>query len=173
MEKNEKTVNEKLDALLEGFETSQEKKKFKLPLGVRMQKGKIKKNYCIVQIIRTNGSIEFKMVLIEDNTIKVGDVYHEATAKYVLRYRNYPLIILPEWNITPISSPEEEAFSPEKNLAEAVKEGKLSAAEKFILHAIKMDLVREKPKMDMTKVLIILGVIGAGLFLASYMGLFN
>ena len=164
----EKTISEKLDRLLDSFEQIQVKKKFKLPFGIRTQRGKLKKNYAVVEIIRTNGNVDFKFVQIEDNTVKIGDIYYETTAKHVLRYGKYPLIILPEWNISPLSKPEEQIFSSEKNLDEAVKEGKLSAAEKFILHAIKMDLVKEKPKINFTTIIIIIAVLGGLALVLNY-----
>ena len=165
------TINEKLDRLIEGIEQSGRKKKFRMPMGIKMQKGKIRKNYAIVLIIKTNGSVFFKMVQIEDNTIKIGETYHEATAKYVLRYRRFPMIILPEWNITPLSEPENEVFSPEKNLKEAVDKGKLSSAEKFILHAIKMDLVKAKPKMNIITIVVIIAAIGGLLWFLNNAGI--
>ena len=165
------TINEKLDRLIEGIEQSGKKKKFRMPMGIKMQKGKIRKNYAIVLIIKTNGSVFFKMVQIEDNTIKIGETYHEATAKYVLRYRRFPMIILPEWNITPLSEPENEVFSPEKNLKEAMDKGKLSAAEKFILHAIKMDLVKAKPKMNIITIVVIIAAIGGLLWFLNNAGI--
>lgn len=165
------TINEKLDRLIEGIEQSGRKKKFRMPMGIKMQKGKIRKNYAIVLIIKTNGSVFFKMVQIEDNTIKIGETYHEATAKYVLRYRRFPMIILPEWNITPLSEPETEVFSPEKNLKEAMDKGKLSAAEKFILHAIKMDLVKAKPKMNIITIVVIIAAIGGLLWFLNNAGI--
>lgn len=171
MEKKEISLSEKLDSIvdkLEGINTK--KKKFDLPFGVKLQQGKIKRNYAVVMIIRTNGTVNFKMVPIEDNTIKVGEAYHEATAKYVLRYKKYPMLVLPEWNITPISKPEEEAFSPEKDLKQAIDEGKLSAAEKFILHAIKMDLIKQKPKIKVGVILGIIGVIAVGLYFLNSAG---
>jgi len=165
------TINEKLDRLIEGIEQSGKKKKFRMPMGIKMQKGKIRKNYAIVLIIKTNGSVFFKMVQIEDNTIKIGETYHEATAKYVLRYRRFPMIILPEWNITPLSEPENEVFSPEKNLKEAMDKGKLSSAEKFILHAIKMDLVKAKPKMNIITIVVIIAAIGGLLWFLNNAGI--
>jgi len=165
------TINEKLDRLIESIEQSGRKKKFRMPMGIKMQKGKIRKNYAIVLIIKTNGSVFFKMVQIEDNTIKIGETYHEATAKYVLRYRRFPMIILPEWNITPLSEPENEVFSPEKNLKEAMDKGKLSSAEKFILHAIKMDLVKVKPKMNIIMIVVIIAAIGGLLWFLNNAGI--
>jgi len=163
------TISEKLDKLIQGIENRNQKKKFSLPLGMKMQKGKLRKNYCLVLIIRTNGNTIFKMVEIVDNTIKVGETYHEASAKYILRYKRYPLIILPEWNISPLSEPE--PFNPQKDVEKAIEEGKLSSAEKFILHAIKMDLVKAKPKMSIITIVIIIAAIGGVLFLLNYAGI--
>jgi hypothetical protein len=170
MEATEKSLTEKLDNIIEKIETIDKKKKFNLPLGIKLQQGRIKKNYAIAQIIRTNGTVNFKMLPIEDNTIKIGEVYHEATAKYILRYKKYPMIIVPEWNITPINKPEDQVFVPEKDLKEAIEEGKLSAAEKFILHAIKMDLVKQKPKIKTGTILIIIAIIVGGLYLLNSQG---
>jgi hypothetical protein len=168
----EKTVSQKLDRIIEGFEQQKQKKEFKLPMGIRTKKGKVRKNYAVIQLIRTNGAIEFKMLPIEDNTVKVGDIYYETTAKHVLRYKRYPMIIIPEWNISPLESPdlEPKPFDSQKNLEEAVKEGKLSAAEKFILHAIKMDLVKGKPKVNIGTILIVLIAIGGLIWLLNSLG---
>ena len=117
MERPETTVSEKLDKLLTSFEEIQEKKKFKLPFGAKPGVAKRKKNYAIVQILKTNGAVDFKMFPIEDNTIKVGDIYYETTTKHVFRYKKYPLVIILEWNITPVSKPEEHVFNPEENLS--------------------------------------------------------
>jgi hypothetical protein len=170
-EKKDKTVSEKLDEVMKALELTKEgkkEKKFKLPFGIRSSKGKFKKDYIIVLFLKTNGSCDFKMYQIEDNTIKIGEVYYEATSKHIMRYKRFPLMILPEWNISPITK-EIEPFNPEKNLEEAVDAGKLSSAEKFILHAIKMDLVKTKMKINLTVILIALGAIVGILVLLSYL----
>jgi hypothetical protein len=168
MDENDMTVGKKLDKLLENMEKMQEKKGFKLR-GARLSMARMKKNYALVFVLKTNGGMEIKKIPIEDNTIKIGDIYYEATARNVFRYKKYPVVIVPEWNITPLAKPEDIAFDPEKNFKEAVDEGKLSAAEKFILHAIKMDLVSGKKKMSWTTVLIVLGAIGGLLLLLNYL----
>ena len=156
-------MKDKLDKVIEGLEKLEKRKRFKLPLGIRMQKGKIKKNYAVVMIVRTNGTVYFKMIAIEDNTIKVGEIYHEATAGHILRYKKYPLIILPEWNIKP--------FSPSENIKEAIKDGSLSSAEKFILHKVKMESV-SKSKISMKVILIVLGLIVGVVVLLDYLKVF-
>lgn len=174
----EESVSKKLDKLIDlNIQTLEEKKekKFSLPWGIKLfSKGKLKKNYAIVQILRTNGSVEFKFVQIEDNTIKIGDVYHEATADYIMRYKKYPLIVLPEWNIRPIKKGSEEMevqpFKARENIKEAIDKGQLSSAEKFILYAIKMDLVKGKNKVNWMTVLLIGAILVGGYLLAGQMG---
>jgi len=173
-ERNEKTIKEQLDYIADKLDESKKKKKFKMPLNVRMSKGKFKKkNFAIVQTIKTNGSVNFKVLEIKDNTIQVGDVYHDASADYVLRYGNYPLLIIPEWNIKPLASGEEtkEPFSPKENLKEAIKDGSLTSTEKFILARLKMDMI--KPKMQMNfKIILIIIAVGIGvLVVLNQMGI--
>lgn len=165
------TVSDKLDKVITALEETQTKKKFQLPLRIRMQKGKaMKKDFAVVVLIKTNGAVQFKMLPIVDNTIKVGEVYYEATAKHVLRYKRWPMIIIPEWNITPLSQPDPEPFNAEKNYDEAINQGKLSSAEKFILHAIKMDTVKPKMNFNMKAIAIGLVVVVGGALLLGQLG---
>ncbi len=168
MEKQE-SVAKKLERIEEMLETKG--KKFKVPLKHRIFKRQFSKdNYALVIWIRQNGSIDIKKVRIKDNTIKVGDVYYDASASYVLRYKNYPVIIQPEWNIKPVGS-ETQPWKPQENIKKAINNGTLSSAEKFILHAIKMDLVKGKPKLNWGVILLILAVLGGGYLLISSLGL--
>ena len=95
-----------------------------------------------------------------------------------MRYKNMPMIVLPEWNISPVTYAGEEGktrltpFDAGKNLENAVKDGTLSAAEKFILHAIKLDTVDPKKKMDFKMILIIGAVAIGGIYLLSQFGVF-
>ena len=163
-ERNEKTIKEQLDYIADKLDESKKKKKFKMPLNVRMSKGRFrKKNYAIVQTIKTNGSVDFKVLEIKDNTIQVGDVYHDASADYVLRYRNYPMLIIPEWNIKP--------FTPRENLEEAIKEGSLTSTEKFILARLKMDMIKPKMQMNFKVILIVIAVGIGALVVLNQMGI--
>lgn len=182
MENEKISVTKKLDKLIEILDKEEgkdkKKKKFKLPLNIFLQKGKIRKNYVIVQLIRMNGGIEYKMIPIQDNTIKVGDTYHEATADYVLRYKNYPFIILPEWNIRPVKKGGETkeeivAWKPSDNVKEAIKKGQLSSAEKFILHAIKMDQIVQRKPINFKIILIVGALLVGAYFLLSYTGVIS
>lgn len=158
----EKTLAEKIDEIREAVQTTERKKKFRLPLGIRMQKGKPKrKNFVVVQTIKTNGSVSFKMMKIEDDTVKIGDNFYDASSQHILRYKRYPLIIVPEWSMKP--------FSPKESFEEAAKEGTLTAAEKLILTKMKLEAVKPKMQLNWKIILIILGVGAAVLYLLDYM----
>ena len=170
MDENE-SMSKKLDRTLEAIEKIGTKKKFRLPMDIKMQKAKFKKNYILVQFLRNNGAVEFKIQEIIDNTVKINNIYYEATGKYLMRYKNMPMIVLPEWNISPVTN-EIELFDAGKNLENAVKDGKLSAAEKFILHAIKLDTVVEKKSINIKMVIIILAAAAIGIYILSQLGVF-
>lgn len=170
----EKSLKEKIDMLIESKEAV-DAEKFKLPLSIRLfGKGKVKKNHAIFILIRTNGQVVFKMLPIEDDTIKFGGIYYDANAGYVLKYKKWPLIIQPEWNIKPINSDEEELeaepFSPEENFKKAIEEGALSSAEKVIINKIYADALKNKMSINGTTIAIIIAVIIGGLWAANYFG---
>lgn len=162
----EETLKQKLDKIVTKLEEQETKtkKKFKLPWSLTWNKGQYRKrNYAIIQVVKMNGSVDFKKVPIEDNTIKLGEVSHEATADYVLRYKKYPMIILPEWSLKP--------FSPRENMVETIEEGRLSSAEKFILHRIKMDMIKPKMKWSFGTLFVILAVLVGGFVLLNYLNI--
>lgn len=161
MEEKDESLKDKLDKLIE-ITKNQKQKKFRMPLNIRLfAKGRTKKDYVIVQYLKTNGNVQFKLVPVKDNTTEINEIYHEVTAGDILRYKGYPLIIQPEWSITP--------FSPRTSMKETVEEGKLSSAEKYIINRLKMDLVK-KTKFNAKAIgLVLLIIIGAAIAL-SYFG---
>ena len=130
---------DKLDKLIKAFESEEreeEKRRFKIPLRLRLQKMLFtRKKYLLIMLIRSNESVLFKKVAPEDNTYKVGDTIYDASADYVLRYKRYPLIIQPEWTMKP--------FSTKDNFKEAVEEGTLTSTEKVIIARIEKDMVKQ------------------------------
>lgn len=136
----EKTLTKKLDEIIEKLGVIEDKKAMPPKKFTNFwNRGKYKKNYAIVQIIRTNGAVDYKMLPIEDDVIKIGDSYHDASANYILRYKKYPLIIVPEWNINPI-----KPWKPEEDYNKASSEGTLTAAEKVILNQVKQEQIKGK-----------------------------
>lgn len=159
----EKTLAEKIDEIREAVAEMPEKrkKKFRLPLGVRITKGKTKrKNFVIVQTIKTNGAVNFKVMKIEDDTVKIGENFYGASSQHILRYKRMPLLIIKEWDMKP--------FSPKEEFKEAVKAGTLTAAEKLILTKMKQEAIKPKMQLNWKVVLIILAIGAAALWALDY-----
>lgn len=138
-------------------------KQFKLPGKVkRGWKSKLKKNYCLTIVIKNNCTLDFKMLEIMDDTIKIpfNDTYHIATVDYMLRYKQFPVYIIPEWNLVP--------FCPKKNLEEALNNDSLSLPEKVIITKIKQAQAGQlKKKMNGKMILWIGLLVVGGLYLLS------
>ena len=173
----EKTLREKIDFIFSEYSEKESKKnkKFKLPLKITMGKGKLKKNYILILFLQTNGNCIFKFEKIEDNTVKINDIYYDASADYIMRYKKFPLLIIPEWNIKPIRQPDGRIvnapapFESKENMEEATKKGSLSATEKVILTAIKLDLIKPKMKFNIGMILLVLALLGGGYYLLDYL----
>ena len=161
MNNKQETLGERLDKIVELLEEDK-KKKFKMPLSVRLSKMKLRKEWAIIQLIKTNGNVQFKIVKIEDDTVKIGETYYDASAGNILKYKRYPLIIIPEWNMLP--------FSPRDNFDKAEEKGVLTAAQKLILTKLKTEQVKPREQLNWKVLIIIALVIGGGLLLANYMG---
>lgn len=150
-------INIKLD---EG--KRKKEKKFKLPWIIRLFQGKMrKKPYAIVMMVKSNGAIEIKMRKIEEDTIKVGEKFYEASAADILRYKKKPVLILTEWNMKP--------FSPREDFEKAATEGTLTAVEKLIITKMKQEAIKSKMQINFKVILIILAIGAAGLYLLDYM----
>lgn len=169
----EKSLSEKIDKIMENLEENQEKKQFKLPLGIRIfGKGKIKKkNNCIVLIVRTNGQVEIKMLPIEENTVRIGETFHDARAGNVLRYKKLPMLIVPEWNMSPVSPSEGMiAWDPNEDYEKASNKGTLTSAQKLILTKMKLEAIKPKMQFNFKIILILLALAAAVYFGLNYFG---
>ena len=174
------SIDKKLNKLLEEVEKTgkNKEKKFKFPFFTTLgAKGKIKKGYVIVQKIMTNGSVKFKMVRIDDNTVNLDGLYYDAGANHILKYKKYPMIIIPEWNIEPISKdrikveeePEEpNPFSPAEDYREAERKGTLSAPQRTIIAKMKADLIKKKSSINFKAIIIIIILLGVGYYALNY-----
>jgi hypothetical protein len=159
----DKTMNEKINEIYKDVKEGRgRQKKFRMPIGIRLQKGKFKrKNYAVIQTVKNNGAVTFSMQKIEDDTIKLkSGTIHDASAENVLHYKKYPLIIVPEWNIKP--------FSPKEDFKEAADKGTLAAAEKLILTKLKLEAVKGKFQLNWKIILLLLVIGGALLYLLDY-----
>lgn len=143
-------------------------KQFKLPGKVRRgvkSKKKVKQNYAILIYVRTNGYSDIDYAPIENDMIyvKQSGLYHLATADYVLRYKKFPLIIIPEWTLEP--------FSPKSHLKTTIEEGKLALPQKAIINMVKLaQLGPKKPMLSGNMLWIVFGVVIALYFISKMFG---
>ena len=158
-EERNRSMSEKLDEVLTHMNESsngRRKKKdrgFELPKGMMFgAKSKIKKNHCIVQVINDNGCVDFKLLPIHNNMvyIKENESYHIATADYILRYKEFPLLIIPTF--------DSEPYNIKKNFKEADAEGRLTTWQKYYINV--MNLSALKPKIQWSgKTILIIGIL--------------
>ena len=131
-------------------------KKFKLPFGVMVgSKNKIKKNNVLVFSISSNGSIDIKFVPVINEMIYLPNhqLYHLASADYMLRYKKYPVIIQPEWSLIP--------FSPKDHLEKTEKNKEISLPQKVIINAVKLAQLKLKTPLGGKAILwVIIGIVG-------------
>lgn len=109
------------------------KKEFALPKKIKAgHKRKLKQNYAVVVYIRTNGwiDIQFEPIVNDLIYIRQTGLYYAATAEYVMRYKQYPMVIQPEWAVTP--------FSPKDHEKATNEEGKSALAQKVYIQIMKM-----------------------------------
>ena len=77
-------------------------KRQKIPFKAKIGRLKARKGWASVLYVMNNKSVDFIKAPIEDNTIKVGNLIHEATPDDILIFRGRPMLIIPEWREKPI-----------------------------------------------------------------------
>jgi|WetSurMetagenome_2_1015567.scaffolds.fasta_scaffold166465_2 hypothetical protein len=171
MVEEDKTLKEKIDFLMDKYQEPKKKeKKFKIPWGIRLSKGKLKKNFILVLFIYSNGNSVFKFEKIEDGTVNINGIYYSCDADYILKYKKWPLIILPEWNISPIKDNTGEEIKVIKpwNPKETLDYANMPTAERVILNKIKLEMVKPKMKINFTVILIVLALLAGGYWALTY-----
>jgi len=134
-------------------------KEFKLPFGKRTGvKGKMKKNFVLAIIMKTNGNFDLKWVKIKNDLVylKESDTYHTASTDFIGYYKKYPVMLLPEWDLTPLKR---------ENLYAQAEEGRLAKAQTVIIQNIMMANGLLKGKKSMGSMLIWLLVGGVIIYL--------
>jgi len=133
-------VKEIKDALTS--KKDKKKKRFSLPFGITFgAKSKLKKNYVLVFNILSNGEIDLKFLQIKNEMVYLQrtGTYHKATGDYIGRYKQYPVMILPEWSVEPISFKDHQKETEER--------GESSSIEPFLLKVLEESQI--KPKMGL------------------------
>jgi len=129
-----KELNDTLGLLKD---TKGKKKELKLPYKVRAaMKKSANKRKIIIELLRTDRGIDFTLGEIKYGIIFVNGQAHQATIDFVYYYRKTPVLVIPEWSLTPIGT---------KDYYDAVKEGKTIEPQTIILRAM------EAAQMQMLK----------------------
>jgi len=148
------------------------KKKFKLPLGIRMNKGKFKKDHVLVLLIKANKQTTFKVCKIEDDTIMIDRAIYDARSGNILRYKNFPMLILAEWNTQPLTPDGEtqkyREFNPEDDYSVAERDGNLTSPMRLILTKMEMEAVKPSMAFNMKTLIAIAIFIGVAYFVLDY-----
>ena len=170
----EKGITDRLkeleDRLRDKEERQMPKPKFKLPLKVSFGKGRvIKRDWCIVHFIRTNGAVETNIYKIEEDTVRINENFYDARSGNVLRYKGMPLLIIKEWNDTPETS-QARVLDLKKDYDDASLKGTLTTGQKLIMTKMKMEAIKPKMNLNLGTILIIAAVLGGGYFLLNSMG---
>ena len=154
-----KKLEEKVSESLEG---KSKKPKFKLPLGIRMSKGKLKKNFILVLYINSNLQTKFEYHQIKDDTVMVNDAIYDARGGNILRYKNTPLLIINESNTQPFP------FSPEEDYKEAEEQGNLTSPQRLILTKMKMEALKPSSPINAKTIILLAIMLGVGYFALDY-----
>lgn len=141
-EKIEEKVNDKILKLIES--KAIKTKKFNYPFGKKVGKSQRKKNYVTVIIPYENGSIDIKKYQIEDQTIIHDKIPRLApNAAVMLDRKGNPVLILPNWSVSP--------FSPLEHYKQSLVEGSNAKGYKILMAKMKSETT-EKKKMKVGKV---------------------
>ena len=162
IEDKNKSINQKIDFLIEKLEKKEVKKvkgmKFNLPLDIKFRTKLIaKKNRALIFLLKTNRDIEIKIVPIFNGMVMLKDSatnmekYYDARADCFYIYKGIPVLMLPEWSLVPIGT---------KDYQDAEQNKKLANAQQVIIRAIETKEMQLGPKLKMDmKTIIIIGII--------------
>jgi hypothetical protein len=145
-EETESTLKEEIQGLKElmesGGKKKKKKKKFRMPLGARVGKGRLRQGYITVQLVNENKNVEFKREPIVDGTINLGDTYHAVDENDIFFYKGKPMIIQPKHRINPYNpiNPRKETFGHKWIMArmrtDVIKKGRIGIGGMLIFGVI-------------------------------------
>ena len=78
-------------------------RKFKLPSKAKVSFVKAKKNYITVMKVLENDNVDFKRVLIDEQTFMEEGIPRLVKAEHVVYYKKNPMIILQNTSVIPIN----------------------------------------------------------------------
>jgi|SRR3990167_9575062 len=157
----EEITKEEIEKKKQGFFSKMfSSNKSPLEKKLKINNAKQKKGFVSVILIRDNGSIDIKKLKIENDMLYLNDnkAYHMANADYIMRFKKYPVIIIPEWSVEPLSP---TYFSPVEDAKLSRKEGRGLEAQKFSIKAAEMSMLDKKKSGGNARwlIIIVIGVI--------------
>jgi len=172
-------ISDRLDDIEEALgEVSKTKKApkrktkiFKLPRTLTTgAKKKIKQNYALVFYVRNNGYVDINYAPILNDLvfIKQSGLYHSATADYMMQYisrgKSYPVLIQPEWALTPVKKGEEVTdqqtpFSSKFHAEKTIKEGDQASKQKILIEIVKQSQIIGDQKKKLPGKFLIIGIV--------------
>jgi len=167
-------IEEALSEMIEG--KKEKKKKFKLPLSINFGKGKLRKDYALVCLIRSNKQVQFKIEKVEDDTVMINDAIYDARSGNMLNYKKMPLLILKEWNTQPLVSEDDDeerkaeykVFDPKSDYEGAEEYGNLTSPQRLIFTKMKMEAIRPRTNFDVKTIMVIIAMLGGVWFALDY-----
>lgn len=141
-------------------------KEFKLPFTMKIgEKQKLKKNYSLVMWIKNNGYATLEFAPIEDDYVynKHSSTWHIATADYMMWYKKYPFLIIPEYSNIP--------YKPKEHAKLIENSGLSSRNQKYLIEIQKKAESAGKKKFGGNMLWIIIAGIVLLYFLGSALGI--
>lgn len=117
-------------------------KKFKIPTKyIKEVKKKYKQNKILIMHLRSDRVVEVTVGQKINDMIYINGTPHEASMDFTFMYKGVPMLVIPEWNLSPIGT---------EDYYKAIKDNKTTPASKIILRAIeaKQNDMITKPKME-------------------------
>lgn len=122
----EKSLKEiMLDISTKLDESSNKKpKKFKLPRKGKVSKGKLKRGFITIAVIKENKVVDFKKERIIDGTFKLENTYHAVADFDVLTYKGKPFIFQAENKKNPYNpiAGENETYGQKQIMSRMINE---------------------------------------------------
>jgi len=101
---------------------------------------KAKKGFVIVQIIKNNNYVDFRVLPIINSNVQLPDnkTYHLADTEYIGMYKKWPIIMIPEWSNEPITKEmltrkveeNKSTIKPQKQIIHLMEDARLAEMEK-------------------------------------------
>ena len=147
-------LNEKLDSMVQETKVRKKLKKqhFRIPFRVKAQLKKLAmKNKVQIILLQNNRNIKTTVGDIKDGMIILGEkVYNGSSEGIWLWNGKFPTVILPEWDLNPITPPA--------LYKDAVEKGRLADPQTFIIRALMYkEMLQPKTIAGKTIIWVIIG----------------